>query len=191
MNQPYEYRWAQWGLFHNGSGASPVDYYRWMLSTHGDLEKAWHQIRQTDLEKLGFRADKIARLMHIKAEMDHAPLPQAIHDLQLNLYSIDDPEYPEPLKTISNPPVFLWVKGKLPLFHKAIGIVGSRLITESGRILTEQITTHLVQRGWVIISGLAMGVDACAHQTTLKHKGVTLAVLGCGSTAFIRPKIAA
>lgn len=61
-----------------------------------------------------------------------------------------------------------------------VGIVGTRKITDYGRAVTEKITRELVESGCVIVSGLALGVDTIAHQTTIDAHGKTIAVLGCG-----------
>lgn len=64
--------------------------------------------------------------------------------------------------------------------EKTIAVVGTRKITSYGREVTEILTRDLVQNGFVIVSGLAMGVDAVAHQTAIAEEGKTIAVLGCG-----------
>lgn len=61
-----------------------------------------------------------------------------------------------------------------------IAIVGSRKVTPYGKAVTEKITNHLASRGVVIVSGLALGIDSIAHQTTLNVKGKTIAVLPAG-----------
>ncbi len=61
-----------------------------------------------------------------------------------------------------------------------ISVVGTRKITQYGRDVTQLITFELVGQGFTIVSGLAMGVDAVAHQTAIDNGGKTIAVLGCG-----------
>lgn len=63
---------------------------------------------------------------------------------------------------------------------RCIAVVGTRRITEYGKEVTQQFTQELVEHGFTIISGLAYGVDAVAHETTLQNNGKTIAVLGCG-----------
>ncbi len=63
---------------------------------------------------------------------------------------------------------------------RTIAIVGTRRITEYGKQVTQSLTSDLVNHGFVIVSGLALGVDATAHKTTIENKGKTIAVLGCG-----------
>jgi len=63
---------------------------------------------------------------------------------------------------------------------QTIAVVGTRKITQYGREVTEILTRDLVQNGFVIVSGLALGVDAIAHKTAIENNGKTIAVLGCG-----------
>lgn len=99
-----------------------------------------------------------------------------------------EPEYPSLLKDIYDPPICLYVRGKLPDFNvNSLAVVGSRRITIYGRKMTRYLTESAVYAGWKIISGLAYGVDAVAHQTAVELRGITVAVLG-GGLARIHPQ---
>lgn len=63
---------------------------------------------------------------------------------------------------------------------KRIAVVGTRRMSEYGRAMTVKFVQKLVENNWCIVSGLARGVDRVAHETALKYKGLTLAVLGHG-----------
>jgi DNA processing protein len=95
-----------------------------------------------------------------------------------------DTHYPKLLLEISDAPIALYGKGNLDVLHdetsKRIAVVGSRHMTQYGREMTERLVTGLVQNGVTIISGLAYGVDACAHRQTVSLHGKTIAVLGSG-----------
>ncbi len=95
-----------------------------------------------------------------------------------------DRSYPKLLKEIPDPPDVIYIKGmrgRIPIpLEKTIAVVGSREMTEYGRRTTKKFVQNLVENGYTIISGLARGVDACAHETALECKGFTVAVLGCG-----------
>jgi len=92
-----------------------------------------------------------------------------------------DENYPARLKTIPDPPLFLYVSGSLVASdHQALALVGSRHATPSGLLLTERLARDLASVGFTIVSGLARGVDASAHRGALAGGGRTLAVLGCG-----------
>ena len=90
-------------------------------------------------------------------------------------------DYPKTLLDIDTKPLVLYCKGNVKLLNESgIAIVGTRRITKYGTEVTTKFTTALSKAGLVIISGLSYGVDACAHETCLKAKGKTIAVLGCG-----------
>jgi len=93
-----------------------------------------------------------------------------------------DADYPGPLRELADRPSVLYVKGRWPLPEGAlkIGIVGARLATGYGREAAERLTVDLVRGGVMTISGLASGIDACAHRATLQETGWTVAVLGHG-----------
>jgi len=63
---------------------------------------------------------------------------------------------------------------------KRIAVVGTRQMSEYGRQMTEKFVKKLVENDWCIVSGLARGIDRVAHETALKYRGLTLAVLGHG-----------
>ncbi len=97
------------------------------------------------------------------------------------IISIKDPEYPESLKQIYDPPALLYTLGNMEQSdHDSIAIVGTRNPTEYGKKVTGEICTGLVQSGFTIVSGLARGIDTVAHTTTLQSGGRTIAVIGCG-----------
>lgn len=116
--------------------------------------------------------------------------------LQTNLIktiTIDEKNYPKLLKQIPNPPFIIFVKSAIS-FEKdwndcrLIAVVGSRRATAYGREITRRLTAGLAQKKWVIVSGLARGVDRIAHQTALVGKGKTVAVLGHGLDKIYPPE---
>lgn len=94
----------------------------------------------------------------------------------------DDPAFPPRLAEINYPPIMLYGRGDKSILNSlhAIAVVGTRRPTPYGLEATESIVSKLVRAGITIVSGLASGIDTKAHAVTLAHKGVTLAVLGCG-----------
>jgi len=90
-----------------------------------------------------------------------------------------DAEYPAALKTIHNPPLALYVLGRIePADAKAIGIVGSRSTSHYGLNAADRLAYQLGQTGFTVVSGLARGADTAAHHGALKSAGRTIAVLG-------------
>ena len=99
------------------------------------------------------------------------------------------PDYPANLATIDDAPHLLFVNGAIEeRDEKAIAIVGSRTCTSYGRRLAERIAHDLARAGWTIVSGLARGIDGCAHRGALKAQGRTLAVLAGGLSKIYPPE---
>jgi DNA processing protein len=96
------------------------------------------------------------------------------------LLTFDSPWYPGHLREIFDPPFVLYCEGDPEVLRNpAVAVVGARRPTPYGRAVAEKIAADLAGRGCVIASGLAAGIDACAHRGALK-KGRTVAVLGSG-----------
>lgn len=97
------------------------------------------------------------------------------------LVTWDDASYPELLRQIHDPPLFLYVFGELTAQDGgAIAVVGSRDASPYGRHMTAVISEGLASRGITVVSGLARGIDAAAHDAALRAGGRTVAVLGSG-----------
>jgi len=92
-----------------------------------------------------------------------------------------DPEYPKRLQHCHDSPMMLYYKGVADLnAEKAVGVVGTRNVTDYGRYVAEKIIEDLESDNVLIISGLAYGVDAVAHRAALKYNLATVGVLGHG-----------
>jgi len=99
----------------------------------------------------------------------------------VKIITLFDQDYPQTLKEIPAPPIVLYVLGNITGDDNlAIGIVGSRCASYYGLSSTEKFSTELASYGITIVSGLARGVDTCAHRAALKAKGRTIAVMGSG-----------
>ena len=98
------------------------------------------------------------------------------------LVTWDEPTYPAALLQIYDPPPFLYVAGNVEVLSKnSLSIVGARRPTTYGNLMSERSGKDLAARGLVIVSGLARGIDACAHQGAISAPGgETVAVLGTG-----------
>jgi len=93
-----------------------------------------------------------------------------------------DPDYPSLLKEIPDFPPILYVRGNFTGWNEKplLTIIGSRRHTNYGRQVAEKFATEAVQAGFVVVSGLAFGIDSDAHQSALNAHGETIAVLGSG-----------
>lgn len=93
----------------------------------------------------------------------------------------DDEAYPRALLVAQRPPRHVWVQGDLSLlFRPAVGIIGTRKPSRYGLGVTHDAARELAEQGVVIVSGMAAGLDARAHQGALDVGGGTIAVLGTG-----------
>lgn len=94
-----------------------------------------------------------------------------------------DKSYPSALKDINDPPLILFYKGQVDVLDNMkskLAIVGTRVPTDYGRKYGSEISKMLAQNGYVIVSGMAMGIDAVAHRAAIDTKGYSIGVLGCG-----------
>jgi DNA processing protein len=139
-----------------------------------------------------------ASLTALEAQRLTAPVAQAIHTRQplsaaakelaqveqagCRLVTWDEPAYPRRLREIYDPPPLLYVRGNVELLDRhSISIVGTRRPTPYGNQMAERLARDLAERGLVIVSGLARGIDSCAHKGALASpRGATVGVLGCG-----------
>lgn len=97
------------------------------------------------------------------------------------LLSLADARFPPSLLSIPDPPLLLYVKGRLDLLDvPTIAVVGSRNATAQGVLNAEKFSENLSHAGLCISSGLAAGIDAAAHAGALRGKGSTIAVIGTG-----------
>lgn len=124
--------------------------------------------RLLDIATTRFKAFNLDRLL------------QVCEDKGVHLLYWDSPYYPSLLKELSDAPPVLYVKGQLATLQAdCLAVVGSRRMTEYGRKVTVAFVSELVS-SFVIVSGLAHGVDGTAHQVTLDQGGRTIAVVATG-----------
>ena len=116
------------------------------------------------------------------------PLSDAARELAaaqaagVKLLSWDEPEYPARLREIYDPPPLLYVLGNIGLLNRhLISVVGARRPTPYGNQMAERLGRDLADRGLVVASGLARGIDSSAHKGALSSaRGATIGILGCG-----------
>lgn len=100
---------------------------------------------------------------------------------QIRSVTINDPNYPELLNQIKKPPEELYYRGNFNLCHTpCLAVVGSRKATPYGKWAAYNISKLAAEHGVTIVSGMASGIDSCAHMGALDAGGKTIAVLGCG-----------
>lgn len=112
----------------------------------------------------------------------------SIEESESRMITFNDPDYPPLLREIPDSPVILFSKGNVSLADKpTIAIIGARKATQLGYDIARDFSSKLAKAGFVIVSGLALGIDTYAHRGALEGNGQTIAVLGCG-TDIIYPK---
>jgi DNA processing protein len=139
------------------------------------------QASLTELEAAGLPAAAAQALGTGKSlELAHDELAKAAA-AGIRIVSLDDPEYPARLRQIYDPPLVLYVRGRVePVSEPGIAVIGTRHPTPYGLGMAERLACDLASRGLVILSGLARGVDSAAHRGAVTAKGKTVAVFGTG-----------
>lgn len=102
---------------------------------------------------------------------------------EIEILQYEDDFYPPLLKKITNPPSLLYRKGKNIDYrnYPMASVVGSRILSDYGRQVTEQVAYDMSRQGFVVVSGMALGADGVAHISALKGGMASVAVLGCGA----------
>jgi len=133
----------------------------------------------SDLITAGWEENVAEEFVTWKDKQTKEKLQEILDKENIRAIKIDDAEYPTLLKEIKDPPFVLFVRGKIPSFiPRSISVVGTRKHSIYAKIAVQTIVTDLVKRGFVIVSGLALGIDALAHEYALKAGGKTVAFLG-------------
>ncbi len=159
-----------------------------LLDAFGDAESAWRAKADT-LKAAGLSPKVVENLLKIRSQVDLELVWKQMQDRHIQVTTWQDDHYPRRLKEIDQPPPVLYSLGSLiPEDEWAVAIVGSRRITAYGRQVTEELVSILARNGITIVSGLARGVDAAAHQAALNAGGRTLAVLGSGVDRIYPPE---
>jgi DNA processing protein len=98
-----------------------------------------------------------------------------------HVLALGDADYPAALMQAADPPLMLYVRGELArLAARSLAIVGTRHPSPQGTQNAHAFATHFSQQGWVVVSGLAQGIDGAAHEGALEGAAGTVAVLGTG-----------
>lgn len=173
--------WLAWSQI---NGIGPILLKR-LQKSFGTLGNAWEAspIELLEVDGLGVQTAEI-----IAAERQQLHPEQLLQQHEREnpcFWTPADPDYPQLLLEIPDPPSVLYYQGKVDFqenqgFAPMVAIVGTRSPSDYGRRWTRRLTTALAQNGFTIVSGLAEGIDTEAHRSCLDVEGRTLAVLGTG-----------
>lgn len=151
-----------------------------LMNAFGSAEEAWNA-QGSDMctilgKTIGRRFDEFRKDFNLES------YAREIEKKGIHYFIPQDKAYPALLRQLSHPPFILFAKGNVNVLSdtKTIGIVGTRRVTNYGQQVTELLTRDLVAQGFVVVSGMALGVDGTVHRETLKNNGKTIAVLGSG-----------
>lgn len=104
------------------------------------------------------------------------------------IFTLNDPEYPAALRDLSDPPLCLYWRGRLPEADlPTVAIVGTRRLSSYGARMTGAIAADAAAAGFGVVSGLALGADTLAHEAAVKLERPTFGVIGAGMNNFYPP----
>ncbi len=162
--------------------------FRNLLEAFGDAETAWNAPVEA-LRGAGLSAKLVENLCQIRSQVVLEKIWDRIQAQNIHVLTWEDEDYPRRLNEIEQPPPVLYLRGDLKIEDEwAVAIVGTRRITPYGRQVAEEVSSMLARNGVTVVSGLARGVDAVAHQAAVQANGRTLAILGSGIDRIYPPE---
>ncbi|PIT94113.1 DNA-protecting protein DprA [Candidatus Falkowbacteria bacterium CG10_big_fil_rev_8_21_14_0_10_43_11] len=145
-----------------------------------DMRTAW-EASAGELLAAGINERAANEFIAHRQNTDPGELMERLDKEKINILILTDGRYPKLLKEIFDAPPVLYYRGELPdNLNFCLAVVGSRKYTSYGQQTAQSLVSQLAQAGLVIVSGLAIGIDALAHSACLQANGKTIAVLGAG-----------
>lgn len=152
-----------------------------MVSYFGSAERIFTVPRSKLLSIPGITPNRVEQLNLDEALRKAEEELKFIEKNNINVIFYTDAEYPKRLKNLNDSPILLYSKGNMDMnARRVISIVGTRNATDYGRQLCRQLVEELQPYNVLIVSGLALGIDVCAHKECLKLDIPTIGVLGHG-----------
>lgn len=152
-----------------------------LCKAYGDLETALQHVDEELLRNLGCKEDTCYIVLNRLDEFDPGAYEKELQKRELTFVTLEDDAYPQQLKNIADPPMFLYARGDLSILEQpCIGVVGTRDMSQYGQRVTEELVTAFIRADLVTVSGLAKGVDAECAKQSMHCGGKTAAVLGHG-----------
>lgn len=150
-----------------------------LVAALGSPEAVWDASEEDLRRAEGIGAEVARGILAQRSEVDPLTEEALARKADARIITCEEPEYPEPLKQIYDPPLVLYVRGSFEKSDKhAIAVVGTRHATHYGLSVADRLSYQLAKTGFTVVSGLARGIDTAAHKGALKGEGRTIAVLG-------------
>jgi DNA processing protein len=177
-----------WVGFNRVYGVGPAKV-RALLDHFGDLAIAW-QAEVNELREAGLDRRALESLLNTRKTLDLDQEVDRVRQANARILTWDDADYPPLLKHLPDAPPVLYLKGQMTTTDQewTVALVGTRRASAYGRQVAETLATDLVRNGITVVSGLARGIDAFAHEAALKAGGRTLGVLACGIDQVYPPE---
>jgi len=184
-----------WAAFYH-LGINGEKNLRRLIKKFGNSKEAWEYFYNLDINNVetlhcNVSTEMVNKIKNFSLEK----LKSDLEKFNINLVTLDSPEYPAKLKQIKNPPLVLYYKSKhvgagfkpAPT-ENMLAVVGTRRSTAYGKQALNSLLPAIVKRNIAIVSGLARGIDIQAHKITLEHNGKTIAVLAGGLDQIYPPE---
>ncbi len=179
-----------WIWLSSVEGIGPKRFYQ-LLALYEDARSVWDALggvlTPPDMQAIG-----PAALKNLRAARDERCFYQLFDRLErggIRAVTRLSADYPAALTAIYDPPPTLYVRGEGPLNDDwMIAVVGSRRCTRDGQRAAREFARGLAENGVTVVSGMARGIDSCAHRGALEGRGRTVAVLGCGVDVVYPPE---
>ena len=161
-----------------GFGAIRIDQ---LLQVFKTAEELYHADTSSLKHLAQLKEEEVGKLVSSRDCNKIREAYQKLQDKKIRFLTKEDPEYPIRLKNIYGAPFALYVKGSLPPDHrKTLAVIGARDCSAYGMEIAKYLSGAVAREGIAVISGLARGIDSCAHIGALNAGGSTYGVLGCG-----------
>ena len=161
---------------------------RVLLERFGSAERIFGA-SESELADAGIPINAARNLLNFD---QFAPLERTLCEVErlgAHLVRWCDAEYPDNLRHIADPPPFFYLRGNLQaVLPNSVAVVGARAASDAGLGMARRLGRELAAKGMTVVSGLARGIDAEAHQGALEAAGLTIAVMACGIDVIYPPE---
>ncbi len=159
-----------------------------LVNHFGDPVNIWNSSKRELMDVPFLTEENVNALLDRNKRSETMGIMDALYRNGIKAITIKDPEYPDCLRNIYDPPIVLYYKGRLEIRQLSIAVVGSRRATYYGKSVAERISAELAAYGINVVSGMARGIDSSAHRGALKGGGRTIGVMGCGLDIVYPPE---